>query len=371
MKRKVTAALVLLCIIASFLLPAVKAAGTVYFSVINNDPLPLNDATMPAFIDGQFYLPYTFFSSDELGIYSGAGSNIAVIYSSASKRLTFDVAQATVYDQDGNQHYLYSAKTHNGIIYIPVELICQFFGFTYAVIQADPAPIVRVRTPSNNINDLTYPGLDSTQKKLQALYAAYTGKPNPSASPTSSAGIGPTYQNVTVYLSFFDLGGGKLSDILDALSLRYKGCFFVTKDEIAGNADLLRRAAGDGHMIGIWLKDGTYDEYQEASALLFEAAKLKTVIVTAGGASAGAAEAMAGDEGLVFWRSTRSYDAAAKFTVSSLTGSLSTVSGRESIAFACSAKTSVVLRSFLSYLTQYEYNVRRITETSVPIQTVD
>ena len=40
MKQKAMAVFVLLCIIASFLLPAVKAAGQVYFSVINNEPLP-------------------------------------------------------------------------------------------------------------------------------------------------------------------------------------------------------------------------------------------------------------------------------------------------------------------------------------------
>ena len=371
MKQKVVTVLVLLCIIAAFLLPISHAAGTVYFSAINNTILPLNDATMPAYIDGLVYLPYTFYNSDELGIYSIAGGNTARIYSSSSKKLDFDVAQSTVFDQDGNQKYLYSARAYNGTIYIPVKLICEFFGFTYNIIQADPAPIVRVKTSSNSINDLTFPTMEITKSQMQLYYDAYTGKPNPSASPTSSADTEQTYQNVTIYLSFFDLSGGKLDNILDTLiSTNYKCCFFVTKDEIAGNADLLRRAAGAGHMIGIWLKNGTYSEYQEASSLLFEAAKLKTVIVTAGDAVKAAAD-MAKAEDLVFWRSTRSYNAAAKFSLSGLTDSLATVSGRESIAFACSGKTTNVLRSFTAYLQQYKYSVRRITETSIPIETLD
>lgn len=368
MKSKITAVIVLLCITAAFLLPAANAAGTVYFSAANNDIQPLNDETMPAYINGQYYLPYTFFSSEELGINSSAGDNLAIVYLSNIKWLKFDVARATVFNQDGDQYYQYSAKTYNGIIYIPVKLVCDFFGFTYSVIPTDPAPIIRVRTSSNNISDFQFQQIGFVKDRLKLLYDTYTGNPTPAASPTSSADTTPSYQNIIVYLSFFDLSAGKLSGILDTLSTTfYRCCFFVTEDEIADNAALLRRAAATGHMIGIWLNDGTYAEYQRASALLFEATKFKTVIISAGGDINEAAEEMAGVNGLIFWQATRNYDAAAKFSLSSLTKSLSTVSGRESLAFACTDKTSTVLYSFMSYLTEYKYTVRRISETSIPL----
>jgi hypothetical protein len=245
------------------------------------------------------------------------------------------------------------------------------------VIDAEPADIVRIRTTSN-INDLTFPNIGYIKQQLQAEYDKYTGvitSADPSASPTPSTPEPPTYEDITVYLSFYNLSDGELGSILDSLALSsYMACFFVTADEIEDNADLLRRAACKGHTIGIFLTDltaeGAYKEYKDASALLFEAAKVKTVIVTALGEAAAAAEDMAKEKSLVFWRPTKYYDAEAKLTVNGLTGRLSTVGGmRESLYFACSEGVSGILRPFLSYLSQYEYGVRRITETSTPVMT--
>jgi hypothetical protein len=345
------------------------AAGTVYFSAINNTVLPLSDATMPVYIGGQLYLPYSFFSSDELGVFSNSGTDKAIVYASSQKKLTFLVNTGEVFDQDGFQHERYSAKRYNGIIYVPVELICDFFGLASSDIPAEPANIIRVRTLSNSINDKTFPHVESIRNQLQAVYEKYTGIPSVSAPPSPSVSAEPTYRDVSVYLSFFQLSGGKFKGILNTLSLTsYKACFFVSADEVKENADLLRRANGKGHMIGIRLIDGTYDEYQFASALLFEAAQVRTVLVASLGDSAQAAEDMAKAENLVFWQPTRSYGADAKLSAAGLTDKLSKLGGtRESLFFGCGDKTAAVLPAFLSYLTENEYNVRRIVETSIPV----
>jgi hypothetical protein len=380
MKRKITAVIILLCLTAAFILPGARAADYFYFSVFNNKIFPLNDKTMPVFIDDQLYLPYSFFSSSEASIFSNAGGDMAMIYSSISNnRLTFDVSRSTIINQDRYQYTEYSPKLRNNTIYVPAQMVCDFFGLTLTAFYSEFGTIIRVRSASNHIPDSTFPTIGYIKDQLETYYNAYTVNPNPSpaaspsptnsptSSPTTSADVEPTYQNVTIYLSFYDLSGGKMANILDALKVSsYKCCFFVAEDEIAANADLLRRAAGEGHMIGIWLKDGTYAKYQDAAARLFEAAKVKTVIVSAGSNIAEAAKAMAASKGLIFWRSTRSYPSSANFTVSSVTGKLSTVSGaHESLNFAASNRTSVILPSLLSYLSQYKYNVRRICETSV------
>lgn len=369
MKRKIAVAAVLLCIMAAFVLPSVKAADDVYFSVTNNKILPLSQSTMPVIQDGQLYLPYTFFSSGELGIFVAPGENKVLLYSSISKRLTFDALRGTIIDQDDNQYYLYSPIMHNGIVYVPAEMVCKFFGLTPpSVIDAEPAPIVRIKSATLIINDATFPSL--FKNELQTAYDIFTGKTTPSPSP-SSPGAVPSYGNVTIYLSFTDLSGGTLGEVLDTFdNTPYKSCIFVAEDEVADNADLLRRAAAAGHSIGIWLKNGTYEEYQKASALLFEAAKIKTVLVTATGSAAAPAKAVAAAEHLIFWNTTKRYDAAVKFSLSGITGKLSTGSiPRESLSFDCSDKTSGILSAFLSYLSEYKYNVRRVNETTVPIIT--
>lgn len=126
MKKRIMAVIMLFCIAAAFVAPAGRAAGTVYFSVINNTVLPLKDSAMPAIYDGQIYLPASFFSSDELGVYSSSGENNAVIYS-GKKTLWFDVAKGTIVDHDGVQYYLYSARAYNKTVYVPAKLVCEFF----------------------------------------------------------------------------------------------------------------------------------------------------------------------------------------------------------------------------------------------------
>lgn len=364
-KRKIVAVIVMLSIVVVLVLPA-GAAGTVYFSAVNNKLLALNNATMPTYIGSQLYLPYSFFNAGDLGVYSSGDSEKAIIYASGSKILTFNAVTGEIFDQNNFRYERYSAELHNGIVYVPVQLVCDYFGFEFGVIQAQPAAIVRVRSTSN-IPDATFAAIQSIKEQMQSMYDTYMGNPN--ASPTPSTGGEPTYQEVIVYLSVYDFSAGKLDKILDALtSVPFKACFFVAADEIEANAGLLRRIAGNGHMIGIWLKEGSSQEYQDASALLFEAAKVKTVLVTAIGDNAKNGEDMAKAESLVFWQPTKIYDPKSKFSVSSLTDRMSTLSGtRESLYFACSDATSVVLRGFLSYLQSNNYTVRRIVETSVPI----
>ena len=373
MKRTVTAIVLLLCLAFALVRPEVKAAGSVYFTAIMDELQPLKTETMPTSINGLWYIPYTFFSSEVLGVYFIPGSDKVMLYSAGGLRtLTFDIPRSTVFDQNGAQYYIPAQKI-NGLIYVPVDRVCDFFGLTYKVIQTEPAYIIRFKKGDPVYNDKTFPSLNRT--KMQAYYEAYTGTPGPTASPGTSPSPSPqaTYENVTVYLSYYGLTRDSFKNMLDALdAYGYKCCFFVTSEEIAAEADLLRRAAGTGHSIGIWLTDGTFDEYREASALLFEAAKLRTVLVSAAGDTAGAAKAAAEAGGLVFWSPTRTYDAAAKLTLAGLTGKLNVLSGsRESVNFECTDSAADLTGQFFAYLSGNKYSIRRITERTWPIPSID
>jgi hypothetical protein len=369
MKRKASVFFLVFCLAILLAAPAVKAVGNVCFTAINDKLMPLDNNTMPIINGSLLYVPCNFFTSDELGVYYIPGDSQVMLYS-AAKKIIFYIDKDTVVGYDDNQQYIPAVKK-NGLIYVPVDDVCAFFGLTSDVIQSPPAPVVRFYRGAVGYSKDKFLALNSA--KMHRYYDEYVGIAVPSAPPVSPEA--PTYADVSVYLSFYDLSSEKLKSILDTLaSTSYKACFFVAADEIEANADRLRRAAGEGHTIGIWLKETTkefaFKEYQDASALLFEAAQVKTVIVASLGDSAKAAEEMAKQKSLVFWRPTKSYDADAKFSVASLTGKLSTLGGtRDSLYFACSDETSVVLRSLLLYLSQNEYSVRRITETSVPVMT--
>jgi hypothetical protein len=349
--------------------PGVRAAGNVCFTAINDTLVPLNDTTMPVILGSQLYIPCDFFTSDALGVYYIPGDSQVMLYST-SKKIIFYIEKSAVIGYDDNNQYYIPAEKRNGRIYVPIDEICVFFGLKYDVIQSQslPAPVVRF------YNGTAYSSRDKfialNKYFIQTLYDAYVTA-EPSATPESPAP--PTYPDVSVYLSFYDLTGGNLKSILEKLaSTSYKACFFVTSGEIEAHADLLRRAAGKGHTLGVLLtegtKDGAYQEYEDASARLFEAAMVKTVIVSALGDGAKAAEEMAQERSLVFWRPTRSYDREAGLSVAGLTDQLSTLGGmRESLYFPCSDETAHVLRQLLNYLALYDYSVRRVTETSTSI----
>lgn len=371
MKRRIIAGIVLLCVISVYLLPVVKAADDVYFTGINNTLLPLNDQTMPKYIGGLLYLPYTLFSFSELGVISIASGdkNLILLYS-GSRRLTFDVDRSTIFDQNWEQYYQYSAKASNGTVYLPANFVCDFFDLTVEVISADPAPVVRVKIASNHINNPTFIGLN--KETMQQYYDAFTNTstsapPEASVSPVPA----PTYENVSVFLSFFDLSSDSLETLLDTFdSTGYKACFFVTIPDIADNAALLRRAAGSGHTIGIWLNDGTYDEYLNAAGLLFEATKIRTQLVSSSYDKTDVSVAMAASNSLLYWRASRFYAKTSNYSLSGITGKLSTQTGRhDSLCFACSERASTVMRGLLSYLSQNEYSVPRTSETSIPSTT--
>lgn len=365
MKRKIIAVILLLCLSISLATAEVTAAGTVYFTAIDNELHPLDDNTMPTFINGLLYIPYTFFSSDKLlGVYFAAGSDRVMLYSS-KKNLTFDFVKATVFDQDGTQSYI-PAQKQNGLIYVPVEAVCRFFGLQYQYLSGGLAPVVRFTKDSFNINGPTFVGLN--RKKMQDYYNAYTGSTDASLSSPAPSPEDPTYENVTVFLSFCGLAPVNFSAVLDALDIYgYKCCFFVSADDIAASADLIRRAAGSGHTIGIWLNQGTFDEYERASALLFEAAKLRTVIVSAYDDVQQEALSMADTKGLVLWSPSSTYDELSKFTVAGVTGNLSVQSGsRESLNIACTDTAASLMRSILAYMSEKKYTVQCLSERTLP-----
>jgi hypothetical protein len=372
MKRKITVVIVTLCLIIALTAPASEAAGNICFTAINNTLEPLDNNTMPAIVGSLLYIPSTVFSlSYDLGVTAVTSEDQVFLYS-ASKRLLFDTTRDTVIDQDKNLHNIPAVKM-NGLIYVPVDMVCGFFGLTYNVLPTKPAPVIHFISSTAVYTETMF--IELNKSKMQEYYNTYTGTgTKPGVTPTTpvTPSMAPTYENITEYISVYALTPQSLEGVLKALdAYRYKCCIFVSYDEIASNADLLRRALGAGHSIGIWLKEGTYEEYQKTSGLLFEAAKIKTILVSSGSDTAKAAQAMTAAKGLMFWKATRTYDETDDLSLDTITDRLSTKNGsRESLSFACTEDAVPMLTNLFTYMSLKRYSVQRIVETTAPVASV-
>ena len=85
---------------------------------------------------------------------------------------------------------------------------------------------------------------------------------------------------MTIYLSFLGSPTGYLLNLLKNYDI--SAAFFLTGEDILTHPDIVRRIVGEGHMVGIYCADGSLQSLTTASDLLFEAAHVRTVLVTAG-----------------------------------------------------------------------------------------
>ena len=368
---RVVVIFILICTVFASFLPSSSSAGYVFFTAVNNSLLPLGESTMPTYFGGTLHVPYSAFYSSGVNYVSSGNGEIVDLYKGL-KRMEFDAAKNTTADQDGAQYSGISAKQYNGTLYIPVGFVCNFFNISFSLISADPAPILRIKSSTDIFNDKTFVGRFKTQ--MQTMYDDYTSaapisptppSPPPTAplTPTPSQPL-PTYRGVTLYLSFYGISPDYTPAILDALAAaNCKGCFFVTASEIAGNADLIRRIAGTGNSVGIWLDTGSYDEYTSANALLFEAAKLTAVLTASPPAAEAAAKDTATAHSLVYMDFSNRFDSDSSAAAGSITGSLSQTAGAsQSLLFLCGQ--AAALPGVLQYITQYQYTVTLATETN-------
>jgi len=374
MKKKLLSAAIAVVIViglAIAVFPVSRAAATPYFTVVNDTLLPLNDNTIPLIHNGIYFVPHATFSG--LGIFSAASARDArVLLYTEDISITFHVGGTTT-DQDGNTLRWPSARRDGNRLYVPLRQVAEHFGLSYEIIEVsnDVIPdanisLIRITSDAAIIpNAATFAGMRAIA--LRTAYNQYFTQPDQPTTPPED--LPPDHSDVTVYLSFYDISAGSAGEILNLLATpaapNFRASFFVSADDIINNPGLIRKIFGSGHAIGIWLTDGTYEEYLHASALLFEAAKVTTVLVSAGYALEMAIETADLNE-LIFWDASMSF--ASGVTASGVTGRISTVSGaRQNLRFTCCENTAAALPGIFSFLRAHNYTAGQITETVEPI----
>jgi hypothetical protein len=245
----------------------------------------------------------------------------------------------------------------------------------------DPASIIRIKSPSARFNDDTFVTLYKDEMRSQyndffgnTTPAPPTSTPVAPSTPTPSPGESPpptplpTYEAVTLYLSFYGIGEGSLGEILDILADdSLKACFFVTADDILRSPDVIRSLCGSGHKIGLWLESGTYEEYLRSSDALFEAAKIKSPIVASSEEPRDAARDTAQSHGLIYRDASDVYEDE-EVAISAVTDSFPKNNGaRYEMRFSCSENSARILEEALSFAREWKYGFGKIVETTAQI----
>ena len=376
MKRKILAVFVVLCLMAAFSPPVSYAAVSPYFVAINDTLLPFNENTMPLISGGEVFVPDRIFEG--LGVWSVSSEDreLVRLYRGVNSYVDFYTARGVTEDQDGNSLNWPSARRVGRRFYVPLRQVCDFFGLTYQILEV-PRHIVSeeqmwvVRIISTAVfNGPTFVGMN--ERTLRTSYNDFLF-PQPAViePPTPQQDeLSPDYSDVTIHVSFFDISAGSAESILDLLDIQASGfqsCFFVSTDDIAENPELIRRISGSGHAIGIWLTEGSLEEYLQASAMLFEAAKVRTVFVSTDTATE-TSLAMASEHGLQFWGTPQSFVNYDTQTYSAITAMIPRESGaRKNLMLSCSEEAASIVPGLYSFLSENEFTVARITETFEPI----
>ncbi len=274
MKRRLRRLLALVCALALALSlsgPA-SAAGDIYFTVINDSVVSLSDSTMPTWSGGVLYVPYSAFDGSntarigfDISFSYNRSSGMATLFNTR-QFLTFNLNNNTCYNAVTGEYLNGRAILRSGRVFVPVALVCSFFGLSYSVISIDEGYIVRIKDNSVVLSDAKFveAATLSISRELRAYNQANQSTAAPGVRPpTGSSGETETTDppieeepdtadSVPVYLAFRCDDDQGLSDILDALDENNRAAvFFFPADGLDRQDDLLYRILGSGHSVGL------------------------------------------------------------------------------------------------------------------------
>ena len=285
MRRKLTA--LVLCLLLVFQLAPVpsEAAGSVYFTAVNKNVLPLSDETMPFWSGGYLYVPSTIFTGvgRDLGVsyYPNIGKQTILLYvdDTIYSSLVFDVNKDYAIDNEGNM-YFQKPIQRGGVIFLPISLIARCFGLLYSTVEVDRGYLVWVRNPDMDMEERYF--ADAARSRMDYEYSQYLRNQGAAAEETVPEQSEPSVvTGQRIYLSMEAAESAAVSPLLDTLD-RYdaQAAFYCTAGFLEEAGDLLRRMSAAGQAIGL-IADAADDrpvteQLEAGNRLLSQAASVKT-----------------------------------------------------------------------------------------------
>lgn len=299
MKKRVFVLLLCLCVLVSALSFASSAATGVSFIAIN-DTLPKELVNSFITYGGAVYVPCWLFNSYNLGVYYSyiEANNTAHIYQN-TVQLFFEVDTGLTYDGNDN-YYSLPGIMQNGSIYVPLSYISAFFGtFSFSQLSTPYGSLLRLKDSRVVLSDSEF--IQAAEPQLRQYYNAFRpAPPAPTPTPTPSPSPAISHEGTELMLSFVGLPNENYFRLLRNCGI--KACFFLTAEDVLRDPETVRRIDHEGHSIGIYCSASPIYDYKETSALIFEAARVHSILVTASAENAAACEEAAGNLGLEYCR---------------------------------------------------------------------
>lgn len=360
-KRRALAFIICFCLLVSSLpFGASAASGVCYIAI--NDQLPPDLST--AFSSGSVvYVPYTVFTYFHIyaQYFDYAEGSTASLYTS-DKQFYFDLSTGVTTDGSGNV-YASAALLRNGQVYVPVSFVCGQFGLSWSYIYGTGnGDLCRIKDGSEWLSDSLF--LSAAADMMKDRYRAYAGLGDGTDPNDPDGGDKKDEEGLPVYLSFAGLPSDALLDILSKNAVR--ATFFLSADDVLRDPERLRRMVGEGHALGVLCSERPYDQYDETSELIFEAAHVRTLLVGASSPNLTAlCREMAQDRGLVFWdysvdgvKGGESISSASEVTVY-----LPFQTERADVRILCRDSADRWVESALAYIKGGDYALARVRET--------
>lgn len=337
-KRRILSVLIAAVLFLGMSAPTPVLAASLYFTAVNDTVAPLTADTMPFWTGGNLYVPYTVFDSNlngvnvSLGLYTSynrynGGSNTITLFN-LRQMLVFDLTNGTCWDDMNGTAYSSRAILRNGKPYLPLNMVCSFFGLEYSYNQLPyiaQGYLVRIKSAEAVNDDAGF--IDAARNVINNRLRDYTQSLSPAdtTAPSTRPGTNPSTDTSTsttppisppavhppepddtetaAYLAFRCENAEGMTSILNALDGRgICAVFFLTPELLEEEGGLVRRALGTGHSVGILADRGEDPKavLTRGVQALEEAAQARTTLAYVSAGHRAALE----EAGWVCWRET-------------------------------------------------------------------
>lgn len=274
MKKRLIAAVLLAAIILA-VLPGADASGSLFFVGVNDEiPLLLPGDTAAYYANGQLYVPYTVFdaSPGKINISYSVEQQTLVLFT-MSQRVVFDLKNGTMTDRGGTETDV-DTIYRTGMLYIPVEPVARCFGLEVSLLNSKTGCVILRFTNGSEIYD-DEKFLDRSELFISHMLDSYgdlsTGEIQSTSPPEQQQTQAPEETgDLAVYLAFAgDAVSLQTLQDLDAMEdvtgTAVQVTFFLTREQILQQQDLVRQIFAAGHTLGLTVED-SQDELAQALA---------------------------------------------------------------------------------------------------------